>query len=71
MIKSSVVNHKIQKLEVGDYNGSIGLVLLDQKMFLDLSTGANVKIVNRVVISFKGVWGHVGKYGDQGSLVVY
>ena len=64
VVTSVGIDHEILELEVGDKSGSIKLVLLDEKIILDLRKDDTVKIENGFVTSFRGVWRlNVGRYG--------
>ncbi len=65
VVKSAVVDHKILELEVKDDNGSILLVLWDEKIIPGLKRSDKLVIENGFVTSFKGVWRiNVGRFGQ-------
>ncbi len=64
-VTSAGVNHEILEFQVSDENGSIRLVLWDEKIIPNLKKGDKVKIENGFVTSFKGIWRiNVGRYGE-------
>ncbi len=64
VVTSGGVDHETLELEVGDEDGTIRLVLWDDKILAGLKKDDILKIENGFVTSFKGVWRiNVGRYG--------